>query len=502
MAVLVLAGVPAVAQEVDCGPDPFPPYVFILFDTSGSMSWAPPCSQAELDAGLCSRLCAGPECFAPLQADGPDSKFFQIKSGLYEALSSPEADDVSFGFASLNQDTLYAKAKHWMYEAAGNGAVISGFGPFPPAGSREVFGVTWTCDQGSGDDEVGCLPTNPADLTDAWELGRVRELAKGGAGFNQPALIYVRQMTTIYRVQYTPVVGGMLGSAVSQRVRVERCLTPTCTSRTLIGELTVPYTPVSEFLVWQNGASRTEPVGYFEQSPASDVTAGNTCSGWDPNTDTTSDRFNGYSLRWPTVTTDPRGPLFHVGDVIPLDWQTGHRQDVLNRLAPNMVVDPLAGPDFRVSPYLRDQLSGGETFLRLRNELSRPLLATGSTPLGNSLRSFRTWYAGCAVGTCPQNAGWRGQAVFQDPLFACRRQNLIVITDGEETCNLDPCTVAPSLYGAYGMRVWVVAYGADPATSQMYCLADQGGTVEPFFPRNPTELVQALGEIFVAASQP
>lgn len=500
MVMLTLGGAPAVAQEVDCGPDPFPPYVFILLDTSGSMNWAPPCSQAEIDDGLCSRLCAGPECFVPGQADSPDSKFFQIKSALYEALSSLEAEGVSFGFASFNQDTLYARSKHWLYEAAGDGAIIPGFGPFPPAGSREVLGATWTCDQGTGDEEVGCTPAVPADLTDAWELGRVRELAKGGLTFTSTISFYVRHQAVTYRVQYTPL-GGTPGAAVSLRVRVERCLNASCSSRTLIGDPTLPYTPVSEFLVWQNGVSRTEPVGYFDQAATADVSAGNSCSGWDPNTDTTSDRFNGYSLRWPTVT-DLRGNLFSFGDVIPLDWQTDHQQDIQRRLAPNVVTDPLAVPDFRSSPYLRDLRSGAETFLRLKNELVRPLLATGSTPLGNSLRSFRTWYAGCAAGTCPMGAGWYAQAMAQDPDFLCRRQNLILITDGEETCALDPCPTAAALYAQHGMRTWVVAYGSDPLSSQMYCMADQGGTIEPFFPRNPSELFQALQEIFVAASQP
>ncbi len=502
MVMLALGSVPAAAQEVECGPDPFPPYLFILLDTSGSMNWAPPCSQSEIDNGLCSRLCVEPECFAPLQADGPDSKFFQLKEVLYEALSLPEAENVSFGFASFNQDTLYSRAKHWLYEAAGNGTTIPGFGPFPPAGSREVFGLTWTCDQGSGDNEVGCLPTAPADLADAWELGRVRELAKGSPSPPSTVTVYVRQPGSTYRVQYTPLT-GTLGSALNVRVRVERCLTSSCSTRTLIGEPTVPYTPVSEFLVWQNGAIRTEPIGYFNQPTTAGVSAANTCSGWESNTDTTSDRFNLYSLRWPTVTTDPRGSLFHVGDVIPLDWQNDHRQDILGRVAPNTITNPLAVPDFRVSPYLRDLPFGSESFLRLKNEQLRPLLATGSTPLGNSLRSFRTWYAGCASGFCPLGAGWAGQAAAQDPYFYCRRKNLVVITDGEETCNADPCAVATALYTMDGLRTYAVGYGVDQGsfTQKIDCIAWNGGT-EPFFPRNRTELLQALEDVFVAAGQP
>lgn len=104
-------------------------------------------------------------------------------------------------------------------------------------------------------------------------------------------------------------------------------------------------------------------------------------------------RRRAYSLRWPSVT-DPRGAYFTQGDVLPLDWLADHREDIQKRLAPNLVLDPLAVPDFRVAPYLRDTRLGAETFLRLRDELARPLFATGSTPHGGSLRNFRQWYAG------------------------------------------------------------------------------------------------------------
>ena len=61
----------------------------------------------------------------------------------------------------------------------------------------------------------------------------------------------------------------------------------------------------------------------------------NTCSGWDPNTDSPSDRANNYPLRFPTDTSDPRNASFDIGDVIPLDWKTDHKNDILRRLAPN-----------------------------------------------------------------------------------------------------------------------------------------------------------------------
>jgi len=86
--------------------------------------------------------------------------------------------------------------------------------------------------------------------------------------------------------------------------------------------------------------------------------------------------------------------------------------------------------------------------------------------------------------------------------FGCRRHNLVVITDGEETCGVDPCAVVTALRTQHNLRTWVVAYGADPASSQASCMATHGGTFEPFFPRNRTELLQAFEDVFVGAGQP
>src|SRR4029078_6398723 len=131
-----------------------------------------------------------------------------------------------------------------------------------------------------------------------------------------------------------------------------------------------------------NETFRTEPIGYF--TGIDDMDAVNTCAGWEPNTDARADAVSGSSPPQPTAS-EPRGSSFSFGDVIPLDWQTGHLHDLQARLAPNLAFDPLAVPDFRIAPYLQDAPAGAETFLRLKNEISRPLLAFGSTPHGTSL---------------------------------------------------------------------------------------------------------------------
>ncbi|HEV2844841.1 MAG TPA: hypothetical protein VG477_08350, partial [Thermoanaerobaculia bacterium] len=154
LTLLLPASPPAFARPDRCLPG-VPAYVFFLFDTSASMNWSPPCTQAQLDNGECSFLCPTGDCYVPLQADDPASKFHQVKQALYEALSDHPLN-FQFGFATFNQDQIRARAKHWLYEAAGPGVAIPGWGAFPAQGSREVFGFLWDCDTGANDHEIGC----------------------------------------------------------------------------------------------------------------------------------------------------------------------------------------------------------------------------------------------------------------------------------------------------------------------------------------------------------
>ncbi|MDX1450252.1 MAG: hypothetical protein R3246_14460, partial [Acidimicrobiia bacterium] len=62
------------------------PYVFILFDVSGSMNWTTRCTAEQLANGDCRQLCTDGDCFAALNADDPASKFYQAKEALHEVL--------------------------------------------------------------------------------------------------------------------------------------------------------------------------------------------------------------------------------------------------------------------------------------------------------------------------------------------------------------------------------------------------------------------------------
>lgn len=475
------------------------PYVFIVLDTSGSMNWSPRCTQAQFDAGECSVLCPNGDCYTPLQADDPSSKFYQAKEALHEVLGT--VDDVHFGFATYNQDDLNLRAKHWLYEAINNGVAIPGWGNFPATGSREVFGLAWGCDTGNNDHEIGCVASKPADLSDVWERTRVQRLPKGGLAFNQNVDVFVRHANVTYRVRYVPN-GGSIGGVIGTTVTVVRCTNASCSTTAAVGTQLVGWRAISDFASWDNadnnGPKRTDPqLSYFTQAAAGDMNAGNTCSGWDPNTDTADDRFNGYGVRWPT-TTDPRGALFSEGDVLPMDWNDDHREDILRRLAPNVILDSSATPDFRIATYFRNDRQGADTFLRLKDERVRPIVSSGSTPLGNAVKSFRTWYSGCSQGNCPSGSGWKHIAQVQDPDWKCRRKFLLVITDGDDTCGgADPCSGTASLFAQEGIKTFVVAFGVENTSgNRLNCMAANGGSGDPIYPQNKDELVQALTNIF------
>ena len=488
------------------------PYVFILLDTSGSMHWSPKCPvqvadpahpgqtiQVPANPNDCAVLCPTGDCFVPLNGDDPKSKFYQAKQALYEVIQS--IDGIQFGFGTYNQDSLFVRSKHWMYQAAGNGPSITGYGNFPSTGTQEVFGFTWTCDEGSNEDEVGCNPDEPADLTDAWDLARVRRLPKAGINFNSTVTFYVRQggsNGTTWRIRYLPQGSPTPGQTLSVNVEREHCKNSDCSSRDQSSTVAVTFNPVAEFIAWDNGADTANPqLGYFSQNSA-DGSASNTCSGWDPTGDSGNDKYNGtYSIRWPTTTGDPRGSAFDSGDVLPLDWNNDHKTDILKRLAPNTVLSPTAPPNFGIATYFKDKPNSGESFLRLKDESVRPLVNEGSTPLANSVRDFRNWYSGCTTGTCSPTAGWKGKASAQDPDWNCRRKYLLVLTDGDETCTNDPCAATDALKKNENVLTYVVAFGVDNVSgNKLNCMAANGGTGKPIYPQNKDDLVAALTELF------
>ncbi|HET9765308.1 MAG TPA: PilC/PilY family type IV pilus protein, partial [Thermoanaerobaculia bacterium] len=505
------------------------PYVFILFDVSGSMNWTTHCTQAQLDAGDCRQRCDTSDCFARLSADDPASKFYQAKEALHEVLS--QVDNVNFGFGTYNQDDLGLRAKHWLYRQTSAGVLLGdGVSRYPAVGSEDVFGLQFTCDLGNGDEEVGCTFNTPADVNDGWEVLRTHRLAKLGDRpdqVDQPTTVWVRANDgSRYRVTYSRKTGQTLGSpSFTARVDVDRCTSATnCPTQMGGGPLDVTYTLVDEFIEWENcstnaagncvgDASRVERQMTFFSTQNQDSSASDTCAGWDPNA--WNDAVNTYedvnddlvagctvqdsncNLRFPTTVGDARGKHFYTGDVIPLDWKNDHRTEIMRRLSPT-------GLSFDQSPFFFDHPNSGETFLRLRNKDNRPLLATGSTPLGDSIKSFRTWYAGCPQGNCPHDSGWKDIAAVQDSNWGCRKRYLVVVTDGDESCGggASACSGTASLRAQEGILTYVVAFGVQSGGgNSLTCMAANGGTGQPIFPQNKQDLVDALLKILTEVKE-
>ncbi|MEO8094179.1 MAG: hypothetical protein ABI632_04505 [Pseudolysinimonas sp.] len=503
------------------------PYVFVVLDTSGSMNWSAPCSNADYAAGVCGFPCPSGDCFVPRNADDPNSKFRQAKEALAEVIS--KVTTVNFGFATYNQDHPAALTKHWLYKVSATQPV--GFAPiaipgpstwtqYPQAGAEEVFGSTISCTTASN---TGCVVGRPAVLSasgtslpspagaPSWGLERVRRLPKGDAATRPPVVYYIQEnalpSNKVFRVTYQLLSSQVLGnSTVQASVAVDRC-TPDCstggkTTALTNSPQTMNFDVVADFLMWDNGAS-TGPAakGYFTQGQA-DTTLTNTCAGWDPNTDNATDAYTdaggrSYDLKQDptTVTNTTWSPFMDYGDVIPLDWANDNRAKLLKRLAPDGT-SAFVGESFAQADYFNDLRTSPQQFLTAKDNTQKPLFAGGSTPLGHTLGDWRTWYTGSDHGQA--NGGWRQLAIANDPQWGCRKVYLLVITDGDDTCpGRDPCSDTAALNALFDTKTYVVGFGVQNSSgNRLTCMAANGGTGNPILPQNKQQLVAVLTDIF------
>jgi len=511
------------------------PYVMILFDTSGSMNWAPKCTQEQVDAGICNYLCPTGDCPVPRDGDDPASKFRQAKEALYEVVQT--VDNVYFGFSSFNQDGLHVNYKHWLYRVSAtqpNGlpTLVSG-STFPTVGADWVFGATFDCDRGTGDSEKGCYANgdDQADTDDSWEMTRIARWPKGGSTGTIGREFWIRDQGRVYHV-FVDDPGSAIpygAGSIAAHVHLSLCTgspadnpSNACNAsneRTLLYDDDVRFDLVGDFVMWDFTTSRDlEQGGYFGITYSDTTGNNNTCEGWDPNSDTffgntnTTDDYyrddngNLYSLKQPNEdltdgrnTTDDPWRFFY-GDVIPLDWKHKNKDRLLARLAPRLGGnDPDTDPEaFAVATYLADARQSDDQFLRAKNEAQKPLFPNGSTPLGYSLKSLREWFRGCENGSCPQDTGWDDVAAVSDPQWECRKKFLIVLTDGDDTCpGRDPCSLTASMHALDDITTYVVAFGVEnTAQNRLNCMAANGGSGDPIYPQNKQELVDALTSIF------
>jgi hypothetical protein len=350
----------------------------------------------------------------------------------------------------------------------------------------------------------------------------MQRLPKGDANMTVSQTFWVKTGGSTYKVIYAPAAGITPGAAtINVNVTLALCTKADCSTTSGTVTRSVAWKLIHDFVSWDAGFNapvETNPaITYFTQGQAADglidATTAITCAGWDPNTDsgpTGADAFSGYSIRQTTDMSDTRGPAFYVGDVLPWDWKTGkdHRQDVMNRLAPNLELNNNATPDFTIASYFNNTPWTGESFLRIpiispvnakdtvtAKSKSAPLVAGGATPIGASLSSFQTWYNTWRPIASAKTTG--------DPLYTCSKKYVLFITDGDETCNKaandpkNPCTVAASLNsGADPVQTFILGFGvAANSSNYINCVAQGGGTT-PIYPQDQAALTAALEDIF------
>ncbi|MGH9464386.1 MAG: hypothetical protein ACRD0X_01985, partial [Thermoanaerobaculia bacterium] len=506
------------------------PYVFILFDNSGSMAWTTQCSQEDMDAGFCDFLCdrTGGGCMTPLGADDPASKLFQAKDVLHQVLL--ETENVDFGFATFNQDDLRVRSRHWLYEATGNGPVLPSSNPstsYPAAGQQDVFGRTWDCTSGDSDNTIGCVASNAAILSDPIEAQRVQRWPKGGADWDQAREFFVRAGSTNFRIEYGVPSGSPGDATIDVDVTAWRCQGGGC----VLDEttVTVTFALVDDFLYFDlndpgtgQDVEQRDLITYFSNLDSSDMPADpgilsdgvGQCGGLDLNDDTDEDIFEeDYNLRWPT-TADPLSPFLDLGDFVPLDWRDGHKQLILSRMAPNVLLGE-GVPDFSISRYFETTGTGpnepGTTIptLDLLNPDVRPILPMSKTPLQDAVLDFREWYQGCehSPNCTDEDSAWAAFAAQNDPNWGCRKKYLLIITDGDESCvgGTGACMATSNMNQHVGVETFVIGYGVSPQGQapggMLTCLpansgAGDGNQIGALFPKNRQELLDALKLIF------
>ena len=132
----------------------------------------------------------------------------------------------------------------------------------------------------------------------------------------------------------------------------------------------------------------------------------------------------------------------------------------------------------------------------------------GRTPINGSLRDMRRYF----------QTGWTnpddGTISYPSPLSAqdrpCRSVNVILLTDGDETCDTQANAVAAatSLLGGvtvgantFSIKTYVINFaGGSQANTDAIALA--GGTTASYFATNETQLSQALANIIGGAIKP
>jgi len=137
------------------------------------------------------------------------------------------------------------------------------------------------------------------------------------------------------------------------------------------------------------------------------------------------------------------------------------------------------------SPCQFDSQAGCAYDMRGAWVTDRSMYATGSTPLGNSINDSYQYFS--------QDVLTR-----EDEFKSCRKNFVILLTDGLETCKSDPCSAATNIWKntkPYNVSVFVIGYGVpDQRGNDLKCIAENSHG-ELYLPNNIEELIEALERI-------
>ncbi|HUO86281.1 MAG TPA: hypothetical protein VM617_02735, partial [Thermoanaerobaculia bacterium] len=186
------------------------------------------------------------------------------------------------------------------------------------------------------------------------------------------------------------------------------------------------------------------------------------------------------------------GRAYDLGDVIPFDWDRRHRNELLRRLDPEFDPDFSTLGDFRIARHFGSTLVDGALPRLVSTRV--PLVAADLSPLARALTDVRCWYLGSSGqggNKCKETQtifsggrfadAWSEVACAKDSSFGCRRNFLIVISDGEDNvAGQNASGSVGNLKNSANMVTWALNVGHpsgcdDSSQSELKSIVTAGG---------------------------
>jgi len=146
-------------------------------------------------------------------------------------------------------------------------------------------------------------------------------------------------------------------------------------------------------------------------------------------------------------------------------------------------------------------IDGAEDLPPFSSASNREVRAATMTPIGSALDSLRAWLTDASKTNVGPGAGLlSNDPVARDPRAACHPYNIILITDGEDTCSPssnDPIAAAAAAH-QLGISVFVVGLGTGNSNSlNSIAMAGSGDTRQAYFVSKRADLTASLGDILI-----